>query len=106
MHLLNLIHEEGNLIKMGSLKSPNSLALAMHEKGNFNLKPNQQYKGKGKERDLDPRKRVNPKSPYGSSSSKGKKGKKGNFNCPYCNRGYHPKSSCMHKTIELMAKTL
>ena len=70
------------------------------------MKPNQQYKGKGKARDLDPIKGGNPKPLNDSSSSKGKKGKKGNFKCPYCNRGYHPEFSYMKKTIDLMAMTL
>ena len=91
---------------MGSLKSPNAHELAMHEKGKSKMKPNQQYKGKGKARDPEPRNGWNPKPRDDSSSSKGKKGKKGNLKCPYCNRGYHPESYCMQKTIDMMAKTL
>ena len=91
----SLIHEQDKIIKMGSLKSPNAHALAMHEKGKSKMKPNQQYKGKGKAKDPYPRKGGNPKPPDDSSGSKGKKGKKGNSKCPYCNKGYHPESSCM-----------
>jgi hypothetical protein len=34
------------------------------------------------------------------------KGKKEKTKCSYCNRGFHPKSSFMKKTIDLMAQTL
>lgn len=101
----SLIHEQDKLIKMGTLKNSNAHALIVHGSGKNNSKSNQQSKGKGK-KELDPRKEGNPKPPDGSTNSKEKKDKKGKSKCSYCNRGYHPESSCMKKTIDLMAQTL
>lgn len=101
----SLIHEQDKLIKMGTLKTSNAHALFVHGSGKNNSKSNRQSKGKGK-KELDPRKEGNPKPPDGSTSSKEKKDKKGKSKCSYCNRGYHPESSYMKKTIDLMAQTL
>jgi hypothetical protein len=40
-----------------------------------------------------------------SSGSRNEKGKKGN-RCTYCQRGFHPESSCMKKQIDQMAEIL
>ena len=102
----SLIHEQDKLIKMGSLKSPNAHALAMHEKGKSSSKPNQQSKGNGNARYMDQRKGGNPKPPDDSANTKGKKRKKGNSKCPYHSGGYHHESSCMKNTIYMMEKKL
>jgi len=58
-------------------------------------KKDQENKKKGKQNSTDER-----------SSSKESKGKKEKKKCSYCNRGFHPKSYCMKKTIYLMTQTL
>jgi hypothetical protein len=100
----SLMHEKDKLIKMGTIKGSNVHALVVHESNNtFNLKSKQ--KGKGKAHS-EQKKEGNSKPFDDSSSSKGGKGKKGKSKCGYCNRDYHPESSCMKKTIDLMAKAL
>jgi hypothetical protein len=39
-------------------------------------------------------------------SSKERKSKKYKSKCNYCNSGYHPKSSCMKNTINIMAQNI
>ena len=75
----------------------------MNTIGKNNSKSNQQSKGKWK--DSNPRKEGNPKPSDGSIGSK-EKDTKGKSKCTYCNSGYHPESSCMKKTIDLIAHTL
>ncbi|KAH9291034.1 hypothetical protein KI387_044163 [Taxus chinensis] len=101
----SLIHEQDKLIKMGTLKNSKAHALVVHASEKNNSKSNQQFKGKAK-KDSDPRKEGKPKPLDGSTGSKEKRDKKGNSKCTYCNRGYHPESSCMKKTIDLMAQSL
>jgi hypothetical protein len=97
-----LMHEQGNPIIMGEIKSSKVHALIVHESNKSNLKAKEKVKGK---KDLEKRKDSNFKSFYDSSISKGGKGKKGKNNCGYFNRGYYPESSCMKKTIDLMEQT-
>jgi hypothetical protein len=99
----SLMHEQDKLIKMGEIKSSKVHALVVHESNKSNLKTKQ--KGKGK-KDPEQRKEGNFKPFDESSSSKGGKGKKGKTKCGYCNHDYHPESSCMKKTIDLMVQTL
>jgi hypothetical protein len=99
----SLMHEQEKLIKMGAINSSKALALVVHEINKSNLKTKQ--KGKGK-KDLEQRNDSYFKSFDDSSNSKGGKGKQGKTKCGYYNRGYHPESSCMKKTIDLMAQTL
>jgi hypothetical protein len=40
-----------------------------------------------------------------ASGSKGGKGRKGE-KCSYCHKGFHPKSTCMQKQIDLMTQIL
>lgn len=100
----SLIHEQDKLIKMGTLKNSSVHALVVHGSGKNKSKSNQQSKGNEKKEPY-PRKEGNPKPLDGSTSSK-EKDKKGKSKCSYCNHGYHPESSCMKKTIDLMAQTL
>jgi hypothetical protein len=95
----SLTHEKDNLIKMGEIKRSKVHALVFHESNKSNPKTKQ--KGKGK-KDPKQRKDSNFKVLDDSSSSKGGKGKQGKTKCGYCNHGYHPESSCMKKTIDLM----
>jgi hypothetical protein len=99
----SLMHEQDKLIKMGTIKTPKCMHLLCMKADKSNSKSKQ--KGKGK-KDPDPRKGGNFKPSDESSSSKEGKGKKGKSKCSYCNHGYHPESSCMKKTIDLMAQTL
>jgi hypothetical protein len=67
--------------------------------------PIQSPNRKERERHSEQRKEGNSKPLDESSGSKGGKGKKGKTKCGYCNHDYHPESSCMKKTIDLMADT-
>ena len=89
---------------MGIIKGHKAHALAMHD-GNSSQHPKSKLKGKGKVQEAS-KKEGNSKPFDDSSGSKGGKGKKGKSKCGYCNRGNHPESSCMKKTIDLMAKVL
>jgi len=96
-------HEKDKPIKMGEMKNYKRHALSMHESIKSKLKSKQ--KGKGK-RDIDQTKGGNFKPSNESSNSKYIKGKQGKSECDYCNHDHHPKSSCMKKTMDLMAQTL
>ena len=99
----SLMHEQYKVISMGT-KGPNVHALDVHENKNTST-PNSKLKGKGKVHS-EPKKEGHSKPLDDTSSSKGGKGKKGKSKCGDCNRGFHPKSSCMKKTSNLMAKLL
>jgi hypothetical protein len=99
----SLMHEQDKLIKMGAIKSSKVHALVVHERNKSN--PKSKQKGKGicilrKERKSIPNPLMNPPTPKVERESKG------NMKCGYCNCGYHPKSSCMKKTIDLMVQAL
>jgi len=70
----SIIHEQDKFINISLLNSSNARALAMHEKGKPNSKPNQQSKHKGKARDIDPRKGGNTKSPNNYVGNNNKRG--------------------------------
>ena len=100
----SLVHEQDKLISMGTIKGPNAHALVEHENSNTS-NPKSKQKGKGKVHS-ESKKEDHSKPLDDSSNSKGGKGKKGKSKCGYCNRGFHPKSSCMKKTTDLMANSL
>jgi hypothetical protein len=83
----SLMHEQGNPIKMGVIKSSKAHALIVNESNKSNPKTKQIVKGK---KDLEKRKDSNFKAFYDSSISKGGKGKKGKTKCGNFNHGYHP----------------
>ena len=82
------------MIRKGVIKTSKDQALLVSDSSKT------QEKGKSKNKepkpyDLKPKK--NQQTFEGASSSKKKKKK-----CPYCMRGFHPKDSCMKKTIDQM----
>jgi hypothetical protein len=99
----SLTHHQYKIIKMGEMKSSKEHALVFHESRKSN--PKSEHKGKEK-KDPEQRKESNFKLFNESSSSKGGKRKKGKSKCGYYNHNYHPKSSYMKKTIDLMEQTL
>ena len=106
----SLIFEQDKLIGMGKIKPPKAHALAVHD-GSHNKnhrsdsnQKNQQQKDKGKAHS-HPKKEGYTKPFNDSSGSRNEKGKKGN-RCTYCQRGFHPESSCMKKQIDQMAEIL
>jgi hypothetical protein len=98
-----LTQEQDKLIKMGVIKNSKVHALVVHD-GNNSQNQKSKKKGKGKVH-ADPKKEGYSKPFNDSSGSKGGKGKKGK-KCTYCNRGFHPESTCMKKKIDLMAHIL
>ena len=86
---------------MGKIKGSEAHALVVHD-GSDNPKQISEDKGKAH---ANPKKEGNTKPFNDSSRSKGEKGKKGE-KCTYCQRGFHPESSCMKKQIDQMAQIL
>eukprot|EP00253_Pinus_taeda_P001912 PITA_01912 len=95
---------------MGKIKPPKAHALAIHDSSHNkhhrsdSSQKNQQQKDKGKAHS-HPKKEGYTKPFNDSSGSRNEKGKKGN-RCTYCQRGFHPESSCMKKQIDQMAEIL
>ena len=96
----SLIHEKKNLIQIGALKNSNPHVLTTQGSSKKN-----KHKNKGK-KDQENKKEGKQNSTDESLNFKASKGNKENKKCSYCNRGFHPKSSCMKKTIDLMEQTL
>ena len=88
---------------MGTIKSTKDKSLA--------TRASNQAKGNKKAKDSkyqEKNKQENPKyldRVLNPSKDKEKK-KKENTKCTYCHKGWHPKSSCMKKTIDMMAQHL
>lgn len=99
-----LTHEQYKLIQMGIIKGPEAHALVVHD-GIGSQHPKSKSKGKGKVH-TESKKEGNSKPFDDSSGSKGGKRKKGKSKFGYCNYDNHLESSCMKKTIDLMAKAL
>jgi hypothetical protein len=93
-----LTHEKYNLINMGIIKGSNAHRVSMH-KSSSACNPKTKKKGRGKVH-VDPNNEGYSKPFDDSSGSKGRKGKKGKTKFGYCNRGYHPESTCMKKDID------
>jgi hypothetical protein len=94
-----LIQEKDKLIKMGVIKKSKEHALVVHDgRSSQNIKS----KVKGKTKSCVESKKEGYSKPFNDSlRSKSGKGNKGH-KCTYCNRGFHPKSVCMKKKIDLM----
>ena len=99
----SLIQKQDKLFKMGALKNSKSHAFVVHESSKTNAKNKQKQKGK---KESDKRKGDKNKSTEETSNSKVGKQKKDKTKCSYCGRGFHPESSCMKNTIDLMAQVL
>jgi hypothetical protein len=98
-----LIREQDKLIKMDVIKNSKAHALAAHDGSSFQQ---QKSKKKFKEKAHAEQKNEGYSKPFNDSSrSKSGKGKKGQ-KYTYCNRGFHPKSACMKKQIDLMTEIL
>ena len=67
-------------------------------------------KGNNKSKKPPEKKRDKNKSqeePQGSNKNSQKKKNKGEMSeCTYCSKGYHPKSSCMKKQIDMLTQLL
>ena len=59
---------------------------------------------KGKQKDESPVEKEQSNDP--SDSKRSKKNDKGKTLCSYCERGFHPESSCMRRTIDEMSLLL
>jgi hypothetical protein len=97
-----LNQEKENLVFMGSIKDSRDHSLAKKEARKPSFKDQKRGKGKKLEARKEKFLKLTDKS---SSDHKGKK-KKDRYKCIYCQKGYHPKYSCMRKTIDEMAKIL
>ena len=96
----SLIHEKTNIIQIGALNisKPHVLTTQGSSKKN-----KQEKKGK---KDQENKKEGKKKFTYESSIFKASKGKKEKTKCSYCNKVFHPESSFMKNTIDLMSQTL
>ena len=84
------------MIQMGVIKTSKDQALLAIESN----KAQDKGKSKGKEhKTTDSKPKENHKTSEGASSSNKKKNFK-KKKCPYCIRGFHPKDSCMKKTLD------
>jgi hypothetical protein len=87
---------------MGKIKGPKAHAFTMQD-------DNHQYqksKDKGKRKaHANPKKEGYSKPFTDAFGSKGEKGRKGE-KCTYCHKGFHSKSACMQKQIDLMSEIL
>ena len=87
---------------MGVIQTSKNQALLMKDSNNA------QARGKHKGKDpkaTDSKPKENHRSSKGALVSKKKK-KFEKTRCPYCMRGFHPKSQCMTKTIDQLSTLL
>ena len=92
-----LIQEQEKLVQMGVLQTSKNQYFLMINSTNAQAKG--RHKGKeSKAFDLNPKE--SQKSFEGASRSKRNK------KCPYCMRGFHPKSHCMKKQIDQLSTLL
>eukprot|EP00253_Pinus_taeda_P002130 PITA_02130 len=103
-------HSQDKLIGIRKIKPPKAHALDVHDSSHNkhhrsdSCQKNQQQKDKGKAHS-HPKKEGYTKPFNDFSGSRNEKGKKGN-RCTYCQRGFHPESSCMKKQIDQMEEIL
>ena len=97
----SLTQEQDKLVMMGTIKPSKDQALVVGDlrvdsKGkNKAKKPSEQKRDKNK----------SPEEPQGSKKNPHKKKNKGEMNkCVYCNKGYHPESSCMKNQIDMLTQ--
>ena len=98
-----LTQEKDKLVQMGTIKSTKDQYLAA---GFSN-----QAKAKNKSKDSkqqEKKKQEKPKTLDGVSNPRKDKDKKKQEKekCTYCNKGWHPESTCMNKTIDIMAQLI
>jgi hypothetical protein len=98
----SLTQEQTKLINMGKIKGPKVHALTMQYGGH------KYQKSKYKEK-IKSHAHVNKEGytkpftdAFGSKGEKGRKGEK----CMYFHKGFHPKSACMHKKIDILSQIL
>ena len=99
----SLTREQDKLVMMGTIKPSKDQALVagdsrVDSKGNIKAKkPPQQKRDKNKSQE----------EPQGSKKNFQKNMNKGERRkCAYCSKGYHPKSSCMKKKIDMLTQLL
>jgi hypothetical protein len=98
----SLTQEKTKLINMGAIKGPSAHALTVHD----GSKKYQKYKYKYKKKSHAHTKKEGYTKPFtDASGSKGEKGRKGE-KCTYCHKGFHLKSTCMQKQVDLMSQIL
>jgi hypothetical protein len=98
----SLTQEQTKLVNMGKIKGPKAHALTVQ----YGSHKYHKYKDKDKRKyHAHPKKGGYTKPFTNASRSKGEKGRKGE-KCTYCHKGFHPKSACMKKQIDLMTQTL
>jgi hypothetical protein len=98
----SLTQEQTKLINMGTIKGPRAHALTMQDGSHKYQKYKDKYKWKAH---AHPKKEGYTKPFIDASRSKGEKGRKGE-KCTYCHKGFHPKSTCMQKQIDIMTQIL
>jgi hypothetical protein len=94
----SLTQEKTNLINMSTIKGPRVHEFIVHDGSQKYNK----YKWKSH---AHPKKEGYTKPFIDASESKGEKGKKGE-KCMYYHKGFHPKSACMQKKIDIMYQIL
>jgi hypothetical protein len=95
----SLTQEKNKLINMGTIKGPRAHALTMH----YVSQKYQKYKDKDKRKYHPHTKKEEYTKPFiNASRSNGEKERKGD-KCMYCHKGFHSKSACMQKKIDLMS---
>jgi hypothetical protein len=99
----SLTQEETKLINMGKIKGPKVHALTV-QYGSGHHYYKSKYKDKRKAH-ANPKKEGYSKPFNDASRSKGGKGRKGD-KCTYCQKGFHPESTCIKKHIYLMNQIL
>jgi hypothetical protein len=98
----SLTQEKTKLINMGAIKGPRAHALTVDD-GSHKY---QKSKYKDKRKSHAHLKKEGYTKPFTDASrSKGEKGRKGE-KCTYYHKGFHSKSACMKKQIDLMSQIL
>jgi hypothetical protein len=98
----SLTQEKTKLINMGAIKGPKAHALTLHD----GIQKYHKSKDKYKRKSHAHMKKEGYTKPFtDASGSKGEKGRKGE-KCTYYHKGFHSKSTCMQKKIDMMSKIL
>jgi hypothetical protein len=98
----SLTQEQTKLINMGKIKGPKAHSLIVQ----YGRHKYHKSKDKDKRKShANPKKEGHSKPFTDASGSKGGKGRKGE-KCTYFHKGFHPKSACMQKQIDIMNQIL